>query len=379
MSLAGIRDISVLDTPPKERLPVQTYVIEYGDGLLADAVSRELARGGQAFILYNKVESIEKFAFKVQNLVPSARIITAHGKMNEENLERSIETFYGGRADVLICTTIIENGIDIPNCNTLLVYESDKLGLSQLYQLRGRVGRGNRLAYVYFTYIPEKTLSEDAEKRLKAIMEFTEFGSGFKIAMRDLEIRGAGNVLGRQQHGQMENVGYDMYVRLLKSSISEVTGEPDAGRRVDTEIIADAYIPEKYVEDNDERLRIYQRIAGIDEAGEDEAVLSELRDIYGKPPECVVNLVAASHLKVLAKAIGAEKAVIKRDGSFLELRGIEILKNKKVTDAVDSFKDICILSVSQKPLIIFRSKRMNSNQILGAMSDFCREVLGRRS
>lgn len=371
MSLSGIRDISVLDTPPRERLPVQTYVLEYSEGLVQDAISRELSRGGQVFILYNRVESIESFAYKITRLVPNAKVITAHGQMNEDNLESAIENFYNGSADVLICTTIIENGIDIPNTNTLIVYEADRLGLSQLYQLRGRVGRGNRLAHVYFTYIPEKVLTENAYKRLKAIMEFTEFGSGFKIAMRDLEIRGAGNVLGKQQHGHMENVGYDMYLRLLKQSVDEIGGNTGISEHIECDVLVDAYVPEKYVEDNNQRMKVYQRIAALEEISEKQEIIDELIDIYGVPPQPVINLIDISVLKILAGMINATGITIKPAEAGITLKDMNVLKNQGTIDAMEKFKEICILSFSDKPVIVFKTKNMQSVKILNNMINFC--------
>ncbi|MEG1608669.1 MAG: helicase-related protein, partial [Clostridia bacterium] len=210
MALTGIRDISVLETPPHNRIPVQTSVTELTSGLLQDAITRELSRGGQVYILYNRVDSIEKIACRAQELVPEAKVVVAHGQMETKQLEDRINAFYNKEANVLVCTTIIENGIDIPDANTLIVCDADRLGLSQLYQLRGRVGRSNRVAYAYFTIAPNKVLTENSTKRLNAIMDYTELGSGFKIAMRDLEIRGAGNVLGKEQHGHIEKVGYEL-------------------------------------------------------------------------------------------------------------------------------------------------------------------------
>ena len=220
MSLSGIRDISTIQTPPGERLPVQTYVVEETETLIRDACIRELSRKGQVFVLYNKVESIFTFAAKLKRILPEAEISVAHGRMDKTALENSVFDFYSGRSDVLVTTTIIENGIDLPNANTLIVIDADRLGISQLYQLRGRVGRGTRLAHAYFTFKPERVMTQNASERLKAIMEFTELGSGYKLAMRDLEIRGAGNVLGAEQHGHMDRVGYELYAKLLKEELT---------------------------------------------------------------------------------------------------------------------------------------------------------------
>ena len=366
MSLSGIRDISVLDTPPRERLPVQTYVLEYSEGLISDAVNRELARGGQVFILYNRVDSIEGFAAKVKRVAPSARVITAHGQMKEDNLENAVISFYNGNADVLVCTTIIENGIDIPNVNTLIVCEADRLGLSQLYQLRGRVGRGNRLAHVYFTYVPEKVLTENAYKRLKAIMEYTEFGSGFKIAMRDLEIRGAGNVLGKQQHGHIENVGYDMYLRLLKAAMSD--GSEEQQGEITVEIAVDSYVPEKYIEDNAQRMRVYQKISSMEE-GEKEELINEIKDIYGEIPQPVLNLIDIRLIKIFAAKANTEAVIIKPKNAKIVLKDMDALKNTRLLDAVEKHSDICSLSFAEKPEIQFAGK-YNSVKMLKIITNF---------
>ena len=224
MSLTGMRDISVLDTPPSARIPVQTYVTEYGEALVVDAITREINRGGQVFVVYNRVSDIDRFAARIQSLVPSAKVTYAHGQMREDVLERTVEAFVDGKTDVLVSSTIIENGIDIARANTMIVVDSDRLGLAQLYQLRGSVGRSDRIAFVFFTYDGRKALSDDAYKRLEAITQFTEFGSGFRIAMRDLEIRGAGTVLGAEQHGHMEKVGYDLYCRMLREAVGVMRG-----------------------------------------------------------------------------------------------------------------------------------------------------------
>ena len=249
LSLSGIRDISTIQTPPHARVPVQTYVAEETETLVRDACLREIARGGQIFLLYNRVESIYTYARRLSEFVPEARICVAHGRMDKATLEKNVFGFYRGEYDVLVTTTIIENGIDLPNANTLIVIDADKLGISQLYQLRGRVGRGTRLAHAYFTYKPERVMTNTAAERLKAIMQFTELGSGFKIAMRDLEIRGAGNVLGAEQHGHMDKVGYELYAKILKE---EITGERQES--VDLDIKATAFIPERYVESNAGRM-----------------------------------------------------------------------------------------------------------------------------
>ncbi|MDE7158495.1 MAG: DEAD/DEAH box helicase, partial [Clostridiales bacterium] len=263
LSLSGIRDISTIQTPPHARLPVQTYVAEETETLVRDACIREIARGGQIFLLYNKVESIFSYAHRLQQIVPEARVCVAHGRMDKATLENNVFGFYRGEYDVLVTTTIIENGIDLPNANTLIVIDSDRLGISQLYQLRGRVGRGTRLAHAYFTYKAEKVMTESAAERLKAIMQFTELGSGFRIAMRDLEIRGAGNVLGAEQHGHMDKVGYELYAKILKE---ELTGERQ--ETVDLDVKTASFIPEAYIESNAGRMDCYKQIAEIRSAAD---------------------------------------------------------------------------------------------------------------
>ena len=258
MSLSGIRQISVINTPPRKRLPVQTYVTEETDTLIKDVISREINRGGQAFILYNRVESIHTFAGRVQKLMPNLKITVVHGQMEERKMETNINAFYKGESDVLISTTLIENGIDLPRANTLVVIDADRLGLSTLYQLKGRVGRSDRLAYAYFTFKRDKVLTDTAYHRLNAIIEFAEMGSGIKIAMRDLEIRGAGNVLGVEQHGHMDKIGYELYSKLLRA---ELDGEEEVNLELDIRV--SAFIPDSYIESNSSKMSAYKEIAEI--------------------------------------------------------------------------------------------------------------------
>ena len=316
MSMIGVRDISVLDTPPAMRIPIQTYVTEYTETLLSDAVHREINRGGQVFIVYNRVETIEKFAASVKAVLPDIRLSVAHGQMDEEKLENVIESFTQGESDVLISTTIIENGIDMPNANTMIVIDSDRFGLSQLYQLRGRVGRSDRLAYVYFTFDSQKQLTETAYKRLDAITEYTEFGSGFKIAMRDLEIRGAGNVLGREQHGHIAKIGYDAYCKILEEAVKELSGEQTAETSLSKEVKVNtdfnAFIPESYIPDNDWRMRVYSRISRIETNAERLSLTKDLEDIYGKVPAPTDNLMLVALVKNLAAKINASTVTLKK-------------------------------------------------------------------
>ncbi|MFX3624202.1 MAG: transcription-repair coupling factor [Ectobacillus sp.] len=303
MSMLGVRDLSVIETPPENRFPVQTYVVEYNPALIREAIERELARGGQIYFLYNRVEDIERKAQEISMLVPEARVTFAHGKMNEGELESVMLSFLDGQYDVLVSTTIIETGVDIPNVNTLIVYDADRMGLSQLYQLRGRVGRSNRVAYAYFTYKKDKVLSEVAEKRLQAIKEFTELGSGFKIAMRDLSIRGAGNLLGAEQHGFIDSVGFDLYSQMLKEAIEQRKGVVDEEDKFNVEIDleVDAYLPREYISDSKQKIMMYKQFRGVSTIEDIEELQEEMIDRFGDYPQEVGYLLQIATLKVLAK------------------------------------------------------------------------------
>lgn len=306
MSLSGIRDISILKQPPKERIPVQTYVMEKDDLIIKEAIYRELSREGQVFFLHNKVKDIEKVHNKISKLVPEARVIFAHGQMSKKHLEKIMIDFVAGNIDVLICTTIIETGIDIKNVNTLIIDNADKMGLSQLYQIRGRVGRSDRLAYAYLMYEKNKVLNEDAKKRLHAIKQFTEFGAGFKIAMRDLEIRGAGNLIGKDQHGHMELVGYEMYCNLLEEAVNEEKGVKENKIRFETKIELDvsAYIPKTYINDSLQKLEIYKKISNIKTTEDLAYIKEELLDRFGDMSKPVKNLLEIAKIKAEANNLG---------------------------------------------------------------------------
>ena len=301
MSLIGIRDMSVLEEPPMDRVPIQTYVMEYNEELVREAISRELARGGQAYFVYNRVREIADVATKIAELVPEANVAYAHGQMKETELENIMYRFINGEIDVLVSTTIIETGLDISNVNTMIIQDADNMGLSQLYQLRGRVGRSNRTAYAFLMYKRDKMLKEVAEKRLAAIKEYTELGSGFKIAMRDLEIRGAGSLLGERQHGHMEAVGYDLYCKMLNEAVKEAKGiavEESFDTSID--IVIDAYIPMGYIPNELQKLDIYKRIADIETQEETEEMTEELIDRFGDPPKSVENLLYIAKIKAMA-------------------------------------------------------------------------------
>ncbi len=310
MALGGIRDISVLDEAPGDRLPVQTYVLEYEELIITEAIRRELRRGGQVFYLYNVVENIDGVAARLSKAIPEARITVAHGKMEKERLESIWEDMLAGEIDILVCTTIIETGVDIPNANTLIVENSQRLGLSQLHQIRGRVGRSARRAYAYFTYPRDKTVTEVAAKRLEAIRDYAEFGAGFKIAIRDLEIRGAGNLLGAEQHGHLDAVGYELYIKLLNEAVLEERGETVKERIECTVTLkVDAYIPTSYVEHSSQRMGLYKKIAAIECEDDSGDMLDELIDRYGMPPKCVTNLLTVSMLKTAAERCGVSSIV----------------------------------------------------------------------
>ncbi len=309
MSMLGVRDLSVIETPPENRFPVQTYVMEYNGGLVKEAIERELARGGQVYFLYNRVEDIERKAEEIRALVPDARVSYAHGKMTENELESVMLGFLEGESDVLVSTTIIETGVDIPNVNTLIVFDADRMGLSQLYQLRGRVGRSNRVAYAYFTYRKDKVLTEVAEKRLQAIKEFTELGSGFKIAMRDLSIRGAGNLLGAEQHGFIDSVGFDLYSQMLKEAIEERKVGIDKEvviKPVEIDVEVDAYIPDTYIRDGNQKIEMYKRFRGLLTLEDVQELQEEMIDRFGEFPDEVAYLFQLSELKVYARMAGVE-------------------------------------------------------------------------
>lgn len=333
MSMLGVRDLSVIETPPENRFPVQTYVMEYNGSLVREAIERELARNGQVYFLYNRVEDIERKAEEISLLVPDARVTYAHGQMSENELESVMISFLAGEFDVLVSTTIIETGVDIPNVNTLIVYDADRMGLSQLYQLRGRVGRSNRVAYAYFTYRKDKVLTEVAEKRLQAIKEFTELGSGFKIAMRDLAIRGAGNLLGSQQHGFIDSVGFDLYSQMLKEAIEEkkgdVAGEIKPTVEIDLEI--DAYIPDSYIKDGNQKIEMYKRFRAVESLEDIEELQTEILDRFGEYPDEVSYLFQVAEMKVYALENGVE--------SIKQLKQeVTILLNEQVTNTLDGSK-----------------------------------------
>lgn len=366
LSLSGIRDISTINTPPKQRIPVQTIVTELSDSLIKDAINRELSRDGQVFILYNRVETIYSFAEKVKEIVPEAKIIVAHGQMPEKTLENSISSFYKGEGNVLIATTIIENGIDMPRANTLIVESSDKMGLSTLYQLKGRVGRGNLMAYAYFTYPKNSVLTDASYKRLSALMEFTEMGSGYKIAMRDLEIRGAGNVLGKEQHGHMDKIGYELYSKLLKEQLNETT----INQEIELDVKADAYIPDDYISSEKARMEAYKQIAEIKNDIDKERVVSSLISNFGKIPKTVQTLIDIACVKVLCESVEGIKLKISLRVAKLYLKGLNSLKDGKIAKKLPLFKDKVVLSFEEVPVLTFTTKNGLPEEEIKLIIDF---------
>jgi transcription-repair coupling factor (superfamily II helicase) len=304
MALSGIRDMSTLEEPPADRYPVQTYVMEHNNAIIDDAIRREVERGGQVYYLHNRVETIDQCAGALKRRIPGLSIGVAHGKMGEDALGEMMHAMADGEIQVLVCTTIIETGLDIPNANTLIIENADRFGLSQLHQLRGRVGRSTRHAYAYLTYKPMKNLSETAEKRLAAIRDFAEFGSGFKIAMRDLEIRGAGNLLGAEQSGHMMSVGYDMYLKLLDEAVLEQKGEKAKEPDCTADLNVTANVDPDYVARGEERMDLYRRMAAIRSQEDAEDLLDEIVDRYGEPPKGVLNLIDIALLRAQARQAG---------------------------------------------------------------------------
>ncbi len=352
LSLIGVRDISIIETPPTSRIPTQVSVVEYDDNILVNSITRELNRGGQALIIYNKVESIYHFVAKVKNLLgQEVKIDVTHGQMEEKMLENAIHKLYNGETQVLISTTLIENGVDLPNANTLVVIEADKLGLSQLYQLKGRIGRGDRQAYAYFTYNGSKLLNENAYKRLEAISQFTAMGSGFKIALRDLEIRGGGNVLGVEQSGHMEKVGYALYLQLLNDAIAEIKGEAKkqvSDVKIETSI--SAYIPNTFLSSYNARISMYLKISKINTVERLKQTMIELTEIYGDLPDEVVNLCKISLIREYSSHILALKVDIKPSVVNIYFENMSDL-SASVMDAVKQFEEYVVSNFDKQPII----------------------------
>lgn len=348
MALSGIRDMSVIEEPPMDRHPIQTYVIEHNQGVIAQAITKELRRGGQVYYIHNRIESIQRTASVIQQMIPDARIAVAHGQMPENELSEIWRQVVEHEVDILVCTTLIETGVDVPNVNTLIIEDADKLGLSQLYQLRGRVGRSNRRAFAYFTFRRGKVLTEVASKRLDAIREFTQFGSGFHIAMRDLEIRGAGSILSGKQHGHMEAVGYDMYIRLLNEAIAEQKGEalPHSPEDCLVDISIDAFIPEHYIENLSQRIDAYRKIASITSEEDSTDVLDELIDRYGEPPKSVMGLVNVALTRNTASALNIKEITQRKDNVLFFISQPEV---SQIQALLANYKNRVRFFDSEKP------------------------------
>lgn len=379
MSMLGVRDLSVIETPPENRFPVQTYVMEYNGALVREAIERELARDGQVYFLYNRVEDIERKAEEISMLVPDARVAYAHGRMSENELESVMLSFLSGEFDVLVSTTIIETGVDIPNVNTLIVFDADRMGLSQLYQLRGRVGRSNRVAYAYFTYRKDKVLTEVAEKRLQAIKEFTELGSGFKIAMRDLSIRGAGNLLGAEQHGFIDSVGFDLYSQMLKEAIEERKGEIDQKSKsnVEIDLEVDAYIPDTYISDGHQKIEMYKRFRALQMLEDVEELQEEMVDRFGEYPDEVAYLFQIAEMKVYALEAGVEtiKQVKDEVTILTSEQGSENINGEIIFKNYEKFPRIVGLGMDGKKLkITIKTKGLETAKWLQIAFEMLRAV-----
>ena len=372
MSLAGIRDMSLLEEPPQERHPIQTYVMESNPEFIREAIHREISRGGQVYYLYNRVESISEEALRIQNLVPEANVTYAHGQMSERELERIMGEYIDGEIDVLVCTTIIETGMDISNANTIIIQDADRMGLSQLYQLRGRVGRSNRIAYAYLLYKRDKMLREAAEKRLQTIREFTEFGSGFKIAMRDLEIRGAGNLLGAEQHGHMEAVGYDMYCRLLEEEVQNLKGAAPREEQFETSVDLNisAFIPDFYIKNQEQRMELYKKIAGIHTQEEYLDIQDELADRFGDPPKAVQLLLEVVLVKAEAHAMGITSITQKHGNILLEFRPQPNIDVGRLMQLIASAKGKYLFTAGAAPYLTIKPGRGEGDKPLQLVKNF---------
>ena len=371
MAMIGIRDMSVLSAPPSDRHPVQTYVLEYNEAVIKNAIEREVARGGQVYYLHNRVESIYGAAERIRRLVPDVKIGVAHGKMNESELDNVMLQVQEGEIDVLVCTTIIETGLDIANVNTIVIENADNLGLSQLYQLRGRVGRTNRLAYAYLTYRKNKILDDVAEKRLRAIREFTEFGSGFRIAMRDLEIRGAGNVLGPEQHGFMASVGYDMYCAILEETVNEAMGKPKKPEKTETviDLEVNAFIPDTYIPTSNLRIEAYKQIAGISDISDRYAVEASFEDRYGEIPDETYSLLEIQMLRTVAEGIGIKEISHSEAGIVFKIHALSRELVEKVSLLATKNRGKILFGAGDNPYILLREKSLKGDKLIESVNN----------
>ena len=378
MSLVGARDMSVIETPPAERYPIQTYVIESNDAILAGAIRRELKRGGQIYFIYNRVETIERMRLRLEKLVPEARIRTAHGQMTEAVLERVMMEFYEGEYDILLSTSIVENGLDVANANTIIVYNADYFGLSQLYQMRGRVGRSHRMAYAYFVYQADKVLTEAAEKRLHAMKEFAELGAGFKIAMRDLEIRGAGDLLGAQQHGHIASVGFEMYCRLLDEAIRSLeTGKPvEEQPEPVIEIAVEAYLDGAFIDDAMHKIEVYQRVAAVRTEEHISSLLDEMIDRFGEPTKPVLRLLDVARIKNYARDLGVKNVVEKEKQVELTLTENHKIEPARVAALKRRLGRSLFLLPAQQMIRVRFEEKKGQDELLEFLLDMLQELSG---
>lgn len=378
MSLIGIRDMSVLEEPPVDRVPIQTYVMEYNDEMIREAIHRELGRGGQVYYVYNRVNNIDEVANHVASLVPDANVAFAHGQMNEHQLEKIMLDFINGEIDVLVSTTIIETGLDIPNANTMIIQDADRLGLSQLYQIRGRIGRSNRTSFAFLMYKRDKMLKEDAEKRLQAIREFTELGSGIKIAMRDLEIRGAGNILGAEQHGHMEAVGYDLYCKMLNEAVIALKGGQEEEETFETVVDCDidAFIPDGYIKNEYLKLDVYKRISAIETDDEYMDMQDELIDRFGDIPKSVDNLLRVAELKAMAHRAYVTEVDINTQEIRIELYPKAKLDVTGIPALIAEYKTALRFAQGEKPVLFYQDKG-KKHKDCEPMMEKAKELLGK--
>ena len=370
MSLIGIRDMSLLEEAPVDRQGIQTYVLEYNAQLIKEAIHRELARGGQVYYVYNRVNNIDEVALELSKLVPDARVAFAHGQMSERELEKIMFAFTHKELDVLVATTIIETGLDIPNVNTMIIHDANKLGLSQLYQLRGRVGRSNRQAYAFLMYKRDTMLKETAEKRLQAIREFTDLGSGVKIAMRDLEIRGAGNLLGEDQSGHLAAVGYDLYCKMLNEAVLHLKGE-EVEETFETviDLPIDAFIPATYVKNEAAKLELYKRIADISNSEEQEDMLDELTDRFSDPPAPVVDLLKVALLKAKAHKIGILEIALKNQDLEFKMKWDAKVDAGKIPAFIESYPRTMRLKQGKEPTFSYFAGRVAKKELLDTIDN----------
>ncbi|MBO5244667.1 MAG: transcription-repair coupling factor, partial [Selenomonadales bacterium] len=366
MSLVGARDMSIIETPPEERYPVETYVLEYQESLIRSAIRREIKRGGQVYFVYNRVETIDKMREELQRMMPDARIQTAHGQMAEELLEQVMLDFYEGKSDILVCTSIIENGLDVPNANTIIVYDSDHFGLSQLYQMRGRVGRSKRTSFAYFTYRQGKVLTEVAAKRLSAIREFTRLGAGFKIAMRDLEIRGAGNLLGAQQHGHIAGVGFEMYCHMLDEEIRRLKNEdiPAPEEETTIDIAVEAYLPESYVAEASYKMELYQRLAAIRTEEELSDLTDEMIDRFGDVPDETARLLEVTSLRTQARTLGIRSIAEQPNGMLITFGATPKVEPTSVLAVKEKYGRAVTIQPGPPPTIRLSWRKKDGAQVL---------------